>query len=210
MMGIKERNFRPLPDDLSLDILVPKDNFYRHLEERIDLSLVRELVLPLYAKGGRHSVDPVVFFKLQLVLFFENFRSERQLMEVVADRLSLRWYVGYDLCEPLPNHSSLTKIRDRYGLEILRNFFERIVQMCVEAGLLRGKELFFDSTKVEADAAVDSLAPRWFVEAHLQKLFEEDDDQPENEEEPQSAEFEDEESIDSLPTAGNEDLLRSN
>jgi hypothetical protein len=64
MMGIKERNFRPLPDDLSLDILVPKDNVYRHLEERIDLSFVRELVLPLYARDGRHSVDPVIFFKL--------------------------------------------------------------------------------------------------------------------------------------------------
>jgi hypothetical protein len=90
MMGIKERNFRPLPDDLSLDILVPKDNFYRRLEERIDLAFVRELVLPLYAKGGRHSIDPVIFFKLQLVLFFENLRSERRLMEVVAERLSLR------------------------------------------------------------------------------------------------------------------------
>jgi transposase len=210
MMGIKERNFRPLPDDLSLEVLVPKDNFYRRLEERIDLSFVRELARPLYARGGRHSIDPVVFFKLQLVLFFEDLRSERQLMEVVADRLSLRWYLGYDLCEPLPDHSSLTKIRERYGLEIFRNFFERIVQMCVEAGLVRGKELFFDSTKVEADAAVDSLAPRWFVEAHLQELFEEDDDHPEGEEEPQGAEFEDEESVDSLPTAGNEDLLRSN
>ena len=210
MMGIKERNFRPLPDDLSLETLVPKDNFYRRLEERIDLSFVRELVLPLYAKGGRHSIDPVIFFKLQLVLFFENLRSERQLMEVVSDRLSLRWYVGYDLCEPLPDHSSLTKIRERYGLEVFRNFFERIVEMCVEAGLVRGKELFFDSTKVEADAAVNSLAPRWFAEAHLQDLFEEDDDHREREEEPQGAEFEDEGSIHTLPTAGNEDLLRSN
>ena len=210
MMGIKERTFQPFPDDLSLEVLVPKDNFYRRLEERIELSFVRELVLPLYAKGGRHSIDPVVFFKLQLVLFFENLRSERQLMEVVADRLSLRWYVGYDLCGPLPDHSSLTKIRERYGLEIFRNFFERIVEMCVEAGLVRGKELFFDSTKLEADAAVDSLAPRWFVEAHLQDLFEEDDDHSEREEEPQGEEFEDEESIHSLPTAGNEDLIQSN
>lgn len=55
MMAIKERNFQPLPDDLSLEVLVPKDNFYRRLEERIDLSFVRELVLPLYARGGRHS-----------------------------------------------------------------------------------------------------------------------------------------------------------
>src|SRR3712207_5200475 len=89
-------------------------------------------------------------------------------MEVMADRLSLRWYVGYDLTEPLPDHSSLTRIRERYGLEVFRDFFERIVERCVEAGLVRGKELFFDSTKVEADAAVDSLAPRWFVEAYLQ------------------------------------------
>jgi transposase len=211
MMGIKERNFQPLPDDLSLEVLVPKDNFYRRLEERIDLSFVRELVIPLYARGGRHSIDPVVFFKLQLVLFFEDLRSERQLMEVVADRLSLRWYLGYDLCEPLPDHSSLTNIRERYGLEIFRNFFEKIVEMCLEAGLVRGKELFFDSTKVEADAAVDSLAPRWFVEAHLQDLFEEDDSHHESEVEPQGTEeFEDEESIYSLPTAGNEVLLRSN
>ena len=115
MMGIKERNFRPLPVDLSLEALVPKDSFYRRLEERIDLSFVRELVLPLYANGGRHSIDPVVFFKLQLVLFFEDLRSERRLMEVVADRLSLRWYLGYDLDERLPDHSSLTKIRERYG-----------------------------------------------------------------------------------------------
>jgi transposase len=211
MMGIKERTFQPLPDDLSLEVLVPKDNFYRHLEERIDLSFVRELVFPLYAKGGRHSIDPVVFFKLQLVLFFENLRSERQLMEVVADRLSIRWYLGYDLHEPLPDHSSLTKIRERYGLEIFRNFFERIVEMCVEAGLVRGKELFFDATKVEADAAVHSLAPRWFVEAHLHDLFEEDDDHHESEHEPQGEEeFEDKEFIHSLPTVGNEDLIRSN
>ena len=174
MMGIKERNFRPLPDDLSLEAMVPKDNFYRRLQERIDLSFVRELVLPLYASGGRHSIDPVVFFKLELVLFFENMGSERQLMEVVADRLSLRWYLGYDLDERLPDHSSLTKIRERYGLRVFRRFFERIVQMCLEAGLVRGEELFFDSTKVEAAAAVDSLAPRWFVEAHLSELFAED------------------------------------
>src|SRR5215207_2682984 len=176
MMGIKGRNFQPLPDDLSLEVLVPKDNFYRRLEERIDLSFVRELVLPLYARGGRHSIDPVVFFKLQLVLFFEDLRSERQLMEVVADRLSLRWYVGYDLHEPLPDHSSLTRIRERYSLEIFRNFFERIVEMCFEAGLVWGEELFVDSTTVRANAAKAALVPKLAVLDHLDELFEEEPD----------------------------------
>ena len=82
---------------------------------------------PLYAGVAGLSVDPVVFFKLQLVTFFEDIRSERQLMGVVSDRLSLRWYLGYDLFEPLPDHSSLTRIRERYGLEVFRRFFERIV-----------------------------------------------------------------------------------
>jgi transposase len=117
MMGTKLRSFSPLRHDMSLEDLVPEDNFYRRLEARLDLSFVWRLVAPLYANGGRPSVDPVVFFKLQLVMFFEDIRSERQLMRAVADRLSVRWYLGYDLFEPLPDHSSLTRIRERFGLE---------------------------------------------------------------------------------------------
>ena len=173
MMGTKERVFSPLPKDTSLEDLVPEDNFYRRLQVALDLSFVRDLVRPFYARGGRPSVDPVVFFKLQLVLFFEGLRSERELMRVAADRLSVRWYLGYDLFEALPDHSNLTRARERFGLSVLRRFFEWIVEECVEAGLVRGEELFFDSTKVEGNAAVDSLAPRWAVEAHLGGLFEE-------------------------------------
>ena len=139
MMGTKVRTFSPLPHDLSLENLVPPDHFYRRLQARLDLSFVRELVAPLYAGGGRPSVDPVVFFKLQLMMFFEDLRSERQLMRVVADRLSLRWYLGYDLFEPLPDHSSLTRIRERFGLEVFRRFFEQIVQECLDAGLVWGR-----------------------------------------------------------------------
>jgi len=105
-------------------------------------------------------------------MFFENIRSERQLMKVAADRLSIRWFLGYDLDEPLPDHSSLTRIRERYGLQIFKGFFEEIVEMCAEAGLVRGTELLFDATRVEADASMDSLAPRFAVEAHLSELFE--------------------------------------
>src|SRR5829696_7150097 len=172
-MGIKERVFSPLPREVSLEDLVPEDSFYRRLEAALDLSFVRDLVRPLYAGGGRPSVDPMVFFKLQLVLFFEGLRSERELMRMAADRISVRWYLGYDLHEPLPDHSNLTRTRERFGLGVFRLFFERIVEECAKAGLVRGDELFFDSTKVEGNAAVDSLAPRWAVEAHLGELFDE-------------------------------------
>src|SRR3954451_17914286 len=171
MMGTKIRSFAPIPRDLSLEHLVPEDNFYRRLGAQLDLSFVREMVAPLYAKGGRPSVDPVVFFKLQLVMFFEDLRSERQLMRVASDRLSLRWYLGYDLFEPLPEHSSLTRIRERFGLEVFRRFFEAIVAQCIAAELVWGQELYIDATKVAANADLDSLQPRFAVEAHLTQLF---------------------------------------
>src|SRR5215213_5259482 len=177
MMGIKERAFGPLPP-VTLEALVPPDHFYRHLERTLDLGLVRDLVHEAYANIGRPSIDPIVFFKLQLILFFGGLRSERQLMQVVADRLSLRWYLGYDLGEPLPDHSSLSRIRERYGLESFRRFFETIVAQCTAAGLVRGQELYIDATKVAANADLDSLQPRFAVEAHLTQLFaaEQDDE----------------------------------
>ena len=78
MTGVKIRAFAQVPD-LSLEELVPNDNFYRCLEAALDLSFVRELVKECYASAGGPSVDPVVFFRLQLVMFFEDIRSERRL-----------------------------------------------------------------------------------------------------------------------------------
>jgi transposase len=170
MMGQKERCFAPLVK-VSLEELVPHDHFYRHLEHTLDLSFVREFVQETYAGGGRPSIDPVVFFKLQLVMFFEGIRSERHLMRHAADRLSVRWYTGYDLGEPLPDHSSLTRIRERYGVDIFRRFFDKIVEQCQHAKLVWGRELYIDGTKVAANASKDSLTPRFVVEAHLSTLF---------------------------------------
>jgi hypothetical protein len=77
----------------------------------------------------------------------------------------------YDLNEPLPDHSSLTRIRERYGVDIFRHFFEKIVEQSQKAGLIWGREVYLDATKVEANASIDSVKPRFFVEAHLSNLF---------------------------------------
>ena len=180
MMGTKVRRFEPL-SNVSLETLVPKDHFYRQVDRTLDLHFVRDLVRSCYAAGGRPSVDPVVYFKLQLIMFFEGIRSERQLIEVAADRLSVRWFLGYDLHEALPDHSSLTKIRDRYGVTIFRQFFERIVEQCQQEGLVWGKELYLDSTQVEANADKAKMLPRFFVDAmnkHLAALFPETEHEP--------------------------------
>lgn len=105
MPGHKVRDFKPLTG-ICLEDLVPADNFYRQVERSIDFSFVRELAAAFYSNIGRTSVDPVVFFKLQLIAFFEGIRSERKLMEMVNLNLAHRWFIGYDLDELVPDHSS--------------------------------------------------------------------------------------------------------
>jgi hypothetical protein len=95
---------------------------------------------------------------------------------VVADRLSLRWYLGYDLDQPVPDHSSLTKIRERCRLGTFRRFFDAAIERRRGAGLVWGEGLYLDATKVDANAARASLVPRFAVEAHLARLFPDDAD----------------------------------
>ena len=172
MLGEKQRQFKSHAA-LSLETLVPPDNFYRQVEAKLDLRFVRDLVADYYAPLGRPSVDPVVFFKLQLIMFFEGIRSERQLMQMVRMRLDHRWYVGYDLDEVIPDHSSLSKIRDRYGLSVFQRFFEQIVERCIEAGLIWGRELYFDGSMVRANADYERQIPRFEADTqqHLHDLF---------------------------------------
>ena len=164
MLGHKAKDFQ-IHTGVSLDNLVPEDNFYRQVEYYLDLGFVRELVCDLYSDIGRPSIDPVVFFKLQLIAFFEGIRSERHLMENVNLNLAHRWFIGYDLYEPVPDHSSLSKIRERYGLETFHQFFEQIVELCIESGLVWGEELYFDCTKVRANAAIRGMIDRTEAEA---------------------------------------------
>jgi Transposase domain (DUF772) len=146
--------------------------------------------------------------KLQLVLFFAGIRSERQLLRLATDRLSVRWYLGYNLDEPLPDHSSLTRIRLRYGVEVFRRFFEASVEQCQEAGLVWGRELSFDATQVQANAAMHSLTARFAVEArealhaHLAALFaDETDSEPSPPDPPDPQNLAHREGTDSAATA---------
>jgi transposase len=176
MLGPSKPRRLDQPIAVSLEDLVPANHFYRHLEAELDLSFVREWAHELYADRGRPSIDPVVFFKLQLVMFFEDIRSERQLIATASLNLAHRWYLGYALDEDLPDHSSLTRIRQRLGIDVFQRFFEQIVDLCQEAGLVWGRELYFDATKVEANAGVPSLVPRFYYDAttHVADLFQDE------------------------------------
>ena len=173
MLGPPKSRHLDEPIRVSLEDLVPPNHFYRHLERTLDLAFVRDLVRDTYAELGRPSIDPVVFFKLQLILFFEGLRSERQLMRVVADRLSLRWYLGYDLTEtaprPLQPDPHPRALRAGGLPPLLRGDRRAVPRGGV--GLGRGA---VSSTATEVDGQcldLDSLQPRFAVEAHLARLF---------------------------------------
>jgi transposase len=171
MLEHKAQEFKPLTT-VSLEELVPEDNFYRQLEEHLDLRFIYELVSSFYSDIGRPSIDPS-FFKLQLIAFFEGIRSEPRLMDAVNFNLALRWYLGHDLGEAVLGYSSLSKIRERYGLEGFRRFFEHIIDLCFQSRLVWGAKLYFDSTKVQANAGSDARVDKIEREAHqhLEQLF---------------------------------------
>ena len=173
MLGPSKSRDLNRPVVVSLERLVPPDDFYRHLDAVLDLSFVRSWVAERYADRGRPSIDPVVFFRFHLIMFFEGIRSERQLVELASLNLAHRWYLGYHLDEPLPDRSSLVKIRQRLGLAVFRRFFEYVVDLCGDAGLIWGKEVLADATRVPGNASIGSLVPRLktLVDGHLVDLF---------------------------------------
>jgi len=173
MLGPSKTRDLDRPAIVSLERLVPADHFYRHLDAALDLSFIRSWVAESYADCGRPSIDPVVFFRFHLIMFFEGIRSERQLVELASLNLAHRWYLGYHLDEPLPDRSSLVKIRQRLGLAVFRRFFEHAVDLCAEADLIWGTEVLADATRVPGNASMDSLVPRLkaVVDDHLIELF---------------------------------------
>lgn len=110
-------------------------------------------------------------------MFFEGVRSERHLIATASLNLAHRWYLGYNLDEPLPDHSTLTRIRQRLGLSVFRRFFDHVLDLCDEAHLIWGREMLVDATKVPGNAAADSLVPRLkeVIDGHLIELFGQDE-----------------------------------
>jgi transposase len=178
MMGSKQRHFAPLIY-VSREELVPADHFSRHLEQTLDLSFGRACVQETYAGKGRPSIDPVVFWHCCTWWCFLRI-SEPLASSCAMQRIaeSVRWDGGYDLDEPLPDHSTLSKIRQRYGLPVFRRFFEAIVEQWKPGQARLGQRivLWFHG-RLNANADLDSLTPRFAVEAreaiqeHLTALF---------------------------------------
>src|SRR5256714_7255685 len=128
----------------------------RQVKARIDFSFVREEVAHCYGKKGNESVAPEVILKMMFLLFFDDIKSERELMEVIGERLDYLWFLDYGLDEKVPDHSVLSKARARWGKEVFESLFMRVVAQCVDAGVVGGKKLHVDARLIEGDAAKGS------------------------------------------------------
>jgi len=118
---------------------------------------------PAYAdvtRGGRPGIDPVVYFKMLMVGFFEGMESERAIAARCADSLSLRGFLGYRLEEATPEHSSMSVIRQRLGSECFAQVFALVLTALQRHGLLKGRHLGIDSSVIEANASLRSLSER--------------------------------------------------
>lgn len=159
--------------NFQLSSRVPETNFYRRLSSVLDLSFVYKLTESYYGKCGQKSIDPVVFFKLCLVGYLENLTSDRQLIEHCSMRLDIMYYLGYDIDEELPWHSTLSRTRQLLPENIFEQVFTHIVGMCVEKGMVSGHTQCIDSAPVKANASMDSLelkVPADELEEHLRKI----------------------------------------
>ena len=112
------------------------------------------------AKQGRPSIPPGVYFRMLLVGYFEGIGSQRGIAWRCSDSLSLREFLGVAATEDSPDHSSLTRVRDRLPLEVHLQVFQFVLTLAEEHKLLRGKTVGVDSTTLEANAAMKSIVRR--------------------------------------------------
>lgn len=149
---------------VNINDLVPVDNFYRKLDENLDLGFLYPATAPYYGSEGQQSIDPVVFFKILLVGYLNNINSDRKLIAFCSDSLSIRLFLKYDLDEDLPWHSTISRTRQLYGEEIFLSLFQKVLKMCINKGMVRGKRQCIDSAFMKANASMDSLVEKEVLE----------------------------------------------
>ena len=136
---------------------IPEDNFYRKLKSLLDLNWLYKETSKYYGSEGQESIDPVVFFKLILIGYLENLGSDRRIINTATMRLDMLFFIGYDIDEELPWHSTLSRTRQLYGDEVFKKLFKQILQQCIEKGMVAGKRQAVDSAPVKANASMYSL-----------------------------------------------------
>lgn len=160
-------------NSFSLSSRVPGDNFYRRLKEAVNFDFLYNLTKGFYGSSGQKSIDPVVFFKLCLVGYLENLISDRKLISHCSMRLDIMYFVGYDIDDEFPWHSTISRTRQLFPEAIFECVFTKILDLCIEKGMVSGHTQTIDSAPVKANASMDTLelkVPEEDLESYLHKI----------------------------------------
>ena len=152
-----------------LSQLIPEDHILKRVDNILDLRWLRKEVRGLYdERNGRPSIDPEAAVRLMLAGFFQGIVHDRKLMRDAQVNIAIRWFAGYKIHERLPDHSSLTRIRQRWGEELFKKIFQNTVKQCIKANLVDGETVHIDATLIRADVSWESL-----TEVHAEKVLKE-------------------------------------
>lgn len=144
---------------VTIESLVPEKHLLRKVERLVDFSFIYREVEECYChNNGRPSIDPVVIVKYLLIGFLYGIESERRIEQEIQVNMAYRWFLGLDIDEPVPDHSTISYNRKKRfaGKELLRKLFERVVRVCISQGLVAGKLILTDSTHVKANTSLQS------------------------------------------------------
>lgn len=140
------------------DSFIPKDHLLKKIDKIIDLNFIRKITEPCYcSNNGRPSIDPELFFRMLIIGYLHGIFSDRQLCREIHFNIAYRWFCKLGLSNKVPNHSSLTRIRDRLGINVFKEIFLNIIEQCKKLGLIKGICVMTDGTLFQANASLDSM-----------------------------------------------------
>ena len=155
---------------------IPKENLYRRLRETLDPGFLYRDTKELYGRTGNPSIDAVVFFKLLITGYLEDITSDRKLVEHCGMRMDVLCFLGYDLDEELPWHSTISSTGQLYPESLFVTLFNKVFALCVDSGMVSGHTQAVGSAPIRANASMESVVPKMPaapVEGHLKKVSEE-------------------------------------
>jgi transposase len=177
MLGRRERDQLELFITGSLRQFIPDEHVLARVDRVLDVSWLRGEVSDCYClDDGRPGIDPEVAIRLMLAGLLIGIVHDRKLMREAEVNIAIRWFIGYGLHEKLPHHSSLTRIRQRWGEERFRKIFKRTVESCLKAKIATGEIVHIDSSLIRANVSWDSL-----VERHVADVLSENQTEEETE-----------------------------
>ena len=143
---------------VDIESLIPENHLLRKINQIISFDFIYDLLAPHYPATGRPSIDPVSMFRMLLVGYLYGIKSERRLEEEVRLNIAYRWFCGFELDAPIPDHSTFSKTRTRKWQQssLFQKTFQEILKQCILSGLVDGDAMVADGSYIPANVSRES------------------------------------------------------